>query len=425
MGLAVRLEKKYYREGTVRRYFADINPLVYYYHHHSPLKKEFVMSSNYYLNWLIQDYIRYVTTYVDSLKVFIKGDPGTGKTMLGMAFADEVLKRSGGRLYHVFGIESFLDSLPDIISTNDVVLIDELTEIEGEGSVKILKRLENVANTLRAMQIHLIFINPRQKFLERIRPLAVFEICGMNRKKRLTEFLIFLRNKLYGKAYMKIKDLERYKELEAPKKKAFMEFIKSSGGKVTLNLNKNEGDQKAEEEITEENFTFVEDSIRETILENIHDPQTKLILRKWFDGIGQIEIAEELGIPQGTVSKRKNAFAERRLGYILERYFREKFGDKRELISRAPQGVADVIGEDGTVYSVKGRISKQNHVVVNIYDKDSGCLPEIMEAEKNGTYTFKLIFVNPIWYDGYKIVEVDPRKHSQVIFYKNGDVKLI
>lgn len=424
MTLAKRLEKYLYKRKYLieDRFKQGLQPFYYYYLTWQPSKyytESYVLRNNQFFNHLLIEQLNYIKNSQDSFRCMITGIEGCGKTMLGLEIAHLVRDwdMRNGRIHLTYGAEGFCELFErGEVWDNDVVVADEMkTKYEGEGSKKIEWRLENIKTVNRKRRIHYVFISTDvRKFFT---TLAEFKICGRDPMRQETSFLLYLGEKLIGKCFVKIRDLVGYQELDRQKKDEFIKRIEASGGAITLNLNTC---TKREAEIALK-LDFSSANIQGFIVDNAPDDELKMILRDVFNRVDQTAIADKLGVSQCAISKRLRTFGESLLGFLAEKYFQYKFDDARKLKSRAPQGEPDVIGADGKVYSIKCYMNyKNSQIIYPVRD----CAPELKYCQDHGLNKFTVIFVNPIWGDGYFSYDVDVSKvPNWVSFNRDGSYK--
>jgi len=422
VSLASKLEKRLYKSRFQANRFRDIQPFYYYYLIWKKLPwytEDYVIthpSLNF--NWLIREQLEYIRTHVDSFRVTVTGPEGCGKTILGLELAHLVRDwdGKGGRVHLTYGPEGFCRLFESgRVNDNDVVVADEMKlKYEGEGSKKIEWRLENIKTIIRKTRVHLIFISTELK--QYFHTLAEFKICGKDEDRRETLFLIYLGGKLIGKAYVKIRRLDVYSEIEEELKDQMIRRVIESGGAMVLGATERKKPIQKVELVEAAN-------LRDFIIENCGgDDKLKEILKGVFNGENQTSIGERIGICQYSVSERLSRFGKSRLGYLAEEYFRRKFNDKRKIFGRAPQGEPDVIGEDGRVYSIKCYLGYKNSQIIYI---PLDCDPELKYCVRNNIPSFTLIFVNPIWMDGYMHYEINVNQPPNwVSFRKDGKITI-
>jgi len=415
MNLLEKIKKKMERRNSF--VWGDINPLYF----NALIQDKNIRKCIFYgefRNELIPMYFDYVSKRKDSCKIYITGEPGTGKSMLALELAHRLRDLEGkeSKVHLVYGMEEFIMAVSDFeeVKSGDVIVIDEMPIVQGEGSRKLVWEMTNILNSIRREKLHMIFCSVRIMHESGIRPFAELKIAGRDSNKKRTLFLIYLMGKLVGKAYVTIRDIEYYTKFEDEKKSEYINKIRLSGGKVFRN-----GIKKVEEKVM--SLDFKSSNIRDFILDNCDDSRVKFALSKLFSGVRQRYIAEELNMSQGKLSELITKFGESKLGMIAEKYFQHLFGDKRDFGMRVPQGEPDVIGEDGSVYGVKCYLGHKKSQAFN-YLEDFW--PEINYCNENDLDGFYIIFCNPLWEDGYRkfFVKLKEMKNG-ISFFKNKNPK--
>jgi hypothetical protein len=415
-----RLAKNFYKQKYVSadRFKQGIQPFYYYFLHYPvKLTEEQVIRSHIWVNYILREELEYIRNNQDSFRCCITGIEGVGKTMLGLEVAHLVRDWDGknGRVHLVYGADEFCRAFTEgRIQNNDVIVVDEMkSRFEGEGSKKIQWRVENIKTVNRKRRIHYVFIST--DMLKYFSTLAEFKIIGKDPKRCETSFFLILGGKLMGKCFLKIRDLEGYAKLEEEFKDAYIKRIEERGGALTV-----QQFEGGENTVKSTNIAET-DSIREFIIANA-EPDMKPILKGVFEGKNQTAIAADLAVTQYAISYKIKHFGESRLGYIAEAFFREKYNDIRDLVGRAPQGAPDVVGEDGTVLSVKCYLGYKNSQIIYPL-KDCG--PELEYCRQNNIPEFQLVFVNPIWSDGYQSVKINGREPpNYVSFFRSEPPKV-
>lgn len=403
----------------------DINPIYRESLWSNPdIKRALLYGKNY--NKLFWEYIDFVTKGEQSCKLYYSGAPGTGKSLGMLEDGHRIIDVSGGKVHLCQGVQPFCELFEcDIIDHKDVAIADDLHEYEGEESIKVWKRVDVLAKSLRQEEYHMLFGSDRLIHALKIRPFAELQTAGICEKRCETLFLIKFEGKYAGTRWIKIRDVEGFKAFMQPGKTDFMGIVKHTGGKMLVTKS-----VLAPEVVEPVRFDFTPANIKEFLVTNCDDNPSKIsiILQRIFEVPPKVQhdIAKELGISQNAISLKLRKFAQsskpKGMGNLIEVFARKMFNDDRKFLSRAPQDKPDVIPPNGYIQSVKSSINlyENSHKINPIKD----CDPELNEALKRGHDKVVLLFTNPLWKDGFIPFEMNPKNPpSWITFFKEGKIK--
>jgi len=195
--------------------------------------------------WILQDYsdvsvifIRSLYTHCDDNSnciIFIYGIPNSGKSEFGAKIAFVLrnrLRKQGYRSkLHVFFDIGEVAEHSEEFEPGDVVLIDEMPEMVGEGSYTVKKAMNNITKIIRAYQLFFVYISP-----EKIKFKVVnyyLEMCGKNKSIRKSRGILFSKKyNAIGHIKLPLHKDKEFRKYYEEKKMNNIKKVLASGGNV-------------------------------------------------------------------------------------------------------------------------------------------------------------------------------------------------
>lgn len=196
--------------------------------------------------WILQPESNVTPLYYKSLKthadnqsnciIFIHGLPNSGKSEMGQTNAfilKTFLTNIGyrGKIWVFFDIGDVAENA-DNFRKGDIIIVDEMPELVGEGAYVTKKAINNIVKIVRAFQLFFIYISPEKIKFKVIN--YYLEMMGKCKKERTSRLVLYSKNYTpVGHIVLPLHSKESFREKYESEKMENIKKVLQAGGNVS------------------------------------------------------------------------------------------------------------------------------------------------------------------------------------------------
>lgn len=206
----------------------------------NPIYKD-VFTKQYNMNKIFLDSMRNHVENKSNAIIMTYGLPNSGKSEIGQSIAIRIIKNLAKRINIISNVNvifepSGLGKISETLNPVDQVILDEMPDLEGAGSVNYKKAMNNITKIVRQQQIFFYFTSPEMIKLKVVN--YYIETYGKNKKLRITRCRLYdKKGELVGMIYLKLHDDDEFRKKYLEMKEANIKKLLKKGGKVVGKIN--------------------------------------------------------------------------------------------------------------------------------------------------------------------------------------------